>query len=237
MSVILKEENKPFYTDLFNSGTYIPSVSARFYDELGSKNNDFVKQNKILDFGCGDGTGVMIGRKSGLDVYGVDIAENQKIWEKNGIGEYCISYDGIKTTYKDKEFGLITCLDTMEHILPLQTENVLKEILRLGKNFVFSIPLVFEKEPAYGFIYCHINIRSADDWVNLFLVMGFTINIVRELIITGKKGGNDEDYRTLIINASDGFPEIIIDDIVPDNCQIIKEFDVRKYWGKSNGKD
>jgi SAM-dependent methyltransferase len=80
--------------------------------------NFFGKEYKILDFGCGAGWSIKIGRDLGYDIVGLDTtniaaSRHEKFNEFRkalGVHEYIKLYDGIeKLPFEDDSFSLIVC--------------------------------------------------------------------------------------------------------------------------------
>jgi len=81
-------------------------------------NNFISKDNKILDFGCGAGWGIKIGREKGFDIFGLDtvaihkkrVEQFDKFRKKLGIHEYVKLYNGAgRLPFEDNSFSLIVC--------------------------------------------------------------------------------------------------------------------------------
>lgn len=71
---------------------------------------------KILDFGCGAGWSIHLGRKLGYDMVGLDIKDLWSFKEFNefrtalGVSKYVKLYSGVGTLpYEDDSFSLIVC--------------------------------------------------------------------------------------------------------------------------------
>ncbi len=91
----------------------------------------FPKNQKVLDYGCGDGTVTEILSKENTAI-GVDISKMAiEICRKKGLD--CRQIDvGKKLDFAGNYFDRIFCLETIEHVF--DTEALLKEFRRLLKK-------------------------------------------------------------------------------------------------------
>lgn len=174
------QKNKIWYDQLYETGGYKPSLGKSYSEQLVkaiNKDPSFKDNIKtVLDFGCGLGDAIKVFRDADLQAFGVDISNQQKSWDDYGIGEYCRTYDGTKLPYKDNEFDLVTSIEVMEHIPKEYTENILKEMFRVGrKYFAFTIALDYEANPVLGTIYVHITLKTAEEWIKLMEGIGYKI--------------------------------------------------------------
>uniref|UniRef100_A0A6H1ZWJ2 Uncharacterized protein n=1 Tax=viral metagenome TaxID=1070528 RepID=A0A6H1ZWJ2_9ZZZZ len=199
-----KEKAKFIYSELYKYDDYVPTLGANIWrSQFDAKNSCILRKDEIktiLDFGCGTGDGVMVLREKGLEAYGVDIAENKELWDRKGVGEFCRSYDGTTLPYADDSFDMVGCFETFEHIIPEDCENLLKELLRVGKNFfTFTIALNLENAPFQGILYTHCNVQSPEWWVELIERVGFNV-LAKQKILYNHEG--TEDKYTLFIYAT-----------------------------------
>lgn len=136
-----------------------------------------------LDVGCGLGETRDVAREFALDWRGAEVLEQLSekddvdlIW---GVHELRYShYLDFKTAGEDRfrsgipfpKSDLVTCLDVMEHILPEDTDEALRELWRVtGKILVISISWDEEDGGKQIGAKLHINIHSKEWWVDKFL--------------------------------------------------------------------
>jgi len=128
-----------------------------FLDYL--KEHEIPLRGKLLDLGCGNGRNSIHLAKAGLDVYGIDIAENALSDFKvkadrervaNKIQLYCHSID--ETLPLDSEyFDLVICLTVIENLLTDEQLHSFKaEVSRLLKSGgYFLLYFLTEKDGFY----------------------------------------------------------------------------------------
>ena len=97
-------------------------------------------QSRVLDVGCGDGTLIeaLINKKE-IDARGVELEENKV---KQCISKGLFVIQGNAETelnqFPDKAFDFVVLSQTLQAFY--QPENVLDELLRIGKKVIISIP-------------------------------------------------------------------------------------------------
>jgi len=97
-------------------------------------------QSRVLDVGCGDGTLIeaLINQKE-IDARGVELEENKV---KQCISKGLFVIQGNAETelnqFPDKAFDFVILSQTLQAFY--QPENVLDELLRIGKKVIISIP-------------------------------------------------------------------------------------------------
>ncbi len=98
---------------------------------------------KILDAGCGDGRLCYELRNSNAKIFGVDYSERAiafaKIFNPNAVF-FNESLDSFNTNEK---FDFIVLLETLEHIIPAETNKVLKNLKNLMKKngrLIITVP-------------------------------------------------------------------------------------------------
>jgi SAM-dependent methyltransferase len=90
----------------------------------------------ILDYGCGRGEVVEVGRELGLDIYGTEIfykgVKTKKYLEKKGLlGTVVREMEDNRIPFPDVSFELVMCNQVLEHVPEL--DIVLKDIHRVLK--------------------------------------------------------------------------------------------------------
>ena len=115
------------------------SLSLRAdFDVIASwvKNND-----KVLDLGCGDGSLIawLHKHKKNIKAWGIEIDENQMLKAiRNGVNVIQTDLeDGLKD-FADNSFDHVILSKTLQTVF--NTEDILKEMIRVGKSVVVSFP-------------------------------------------------------------------------------------------------
>jgi len=105
---------------------------------------NFLKNHhKILDAGSGAGVLALKLKELGKDVTCIDIfSKNVEYMKSKGLnalkGNIC------NLPFKDKEFDCVVCQEVLEHLI--NPGEGLKELCRIGKNVVFTLPKMFPEE-------------------------------------------------------------------------------------------
>lgn len=100
----------------------------------GAKSHDLIKSLKptnIIDIGCGANLFCKQTIGPEIECIGIDFAGSYK----DQYGDICFGLDNIK----DKQFDLVTCFDTLEHLLPSCVDIALSEMKRISNRFLFQI--------------------------------------------------------------------------------------------------
>ena len=97
-------------------------------------------QSKVLDVGCGDGTLIeALIKQKDIDTRGIELEENKV---KQCISKGLAVIQGNAETelgqFPDKAFDFVVLSQTLQAFY--QPENVLSELLRIGKKVIISIP-------------------------------------------------------------------------------------------------
>ena len=157
---------KKFYDGVYQLAGYYPGNGANKWKVINDTIGSVIeKREKMLDVGCGPGLCVKAMCESGHDAYGVDLATLPEMWEKNGVKDRCITANAKYLPFSDGEFGVVTCMDVLEHIREEDVPQVLRELFRVSNKITaLSISLLEENEPVYGRIYSHITIHDSGWW-------------------------------------------------------------------------
>lgn len=173
-----RQRERARYAVGYGSGNYIPKKCIGQWEHLASgiKQTGNFKNDKILDVGCGPGFGVLIGRRHGLNVFGIDITDELGIWWRRLEINNCTSVAfGDILPFKDKTFGLVTCFDVMEHIPEEAVMDTLKEIKRVCSNTVsFLISNGLAEFHIMG-TQIHQTVKSREWWKERLESIGFKI--------------------------------------------------------------
>jgi methionine biosynthesis protein MetW len=97
-------------------------------------------QSRVLDVGCGDGTLIeaLIKQKS-IDARGIELEENKvKQCISKGLSVIQGNAETELNQFPDKAFDFVVLSQTLQAFY--QPENVLNELLRIGKRVIISIP-------------------------------------------------------------------------------------------------
>ena len=97
-------------------------------------------RSRVLDVGCGDGTLIeALIKKKNIDTRGIELEENKV---KQCISKGLAVIQGNAETelgqFPDKAFDFVVLSQTLQAFY--QPENVLSELLRIGKKVIISIP-------------------------------------------------------------------------------------------------
>ena len=97
-------------------------------------------QSKVLDVGCGDGTLIeALIKQKNIDARGIELEENKV---KQCISKGLSTIQGNAETelgqFPDKAFDFVILSQTLQAFH--QPENVLNQLLRIGKKVIISIP-------------------------------------------------------------------------------------------------
>jgi ubiquinone/menaquinone biosynthesis C-methylase UbiE len=121
-------------------GSFLAHNSWNDYEYLFTDIPD-IKTKKIIDFGCGPGRNIVKYRKAGLDVDGVDIAQNNlnnaRIWmSNNGVNPNDVNLYKCNGTdlngIGDDTYDVVTSTITMQHICMHSIRlNYFKEFYRI----------------------------------------------------------------------------------------------------------
>ena len=97
-------------------------------------------QSRVLDVGCGDGTLIeaLINQKD-IDARGIELEENKvKQCISKGLSVIQGNAETELGQFPDKAFDFVVLSQTLQAFY--QPENVLNELLRIGKKVIISIP-------------------------------------------------------------------------------------------------
>ena len=97
-------------------------------------------QSRVLDVGCGDGTLIeVLIKQKGIDARGIELEENKvKQCISKGLSVIQGNAETELSQFPDKAFDFVVLSQTLQAFY--QPENVLNELMRIGKKVIISIP-------------------------------------------------------------------------------------------------
>ena len=97
-------------------------------------------QSRVLDVGCDDGTLIeALIKQKNIDARGVELEENKvKQCISRGLSVIQGNAETELSQFPDKAFDFVVLSQTLQAFY--QPENVLNELLRIGKKVIISIP-------------------------------------------------------------------------------------------------
>jgi len=122
--------------------------------------------DKILCVGSGNAYEAVAFINAGYDVTVLE-QYHPKIKALEGHQVYGLAQD---MPFEDKEFDLVFCCETLEHVPEEETEAILKECKRVGKQVFFTIATI--EDPPFN---THINIHGPNWWRSKFKRLGFKL--------------------------------------------------------------
>jgi methionine biosynthesis protein MetW len=97
-------------------------------------------QSRVLDVGCGDGTLIeALIKQKNIDARGIELKESKvKQCISKGLSVIQGNAETELSQFPDKAFDFVVLSQTLQAFY--QPENVLNELLRVGKKVIISIP-------------------------------------------------------------------------------------------------
>jgi ubiquinone/menaquinone biosynthesis C-methylase UbiE len=167
----IKKLSQVYDSDYFENGPQTKKSNYRDYswDRLGSYFQrtarhivDLFKPERILDVGCAKGFLVKALDELGVDAYGIDPSVYAVSNAHPDVGDK-INLDSAQSIpYPDNTFDVVTCFDVMGHIPMRETSRVLKELLRVSKEWVVIRVVTHEVEGDLDS--SHETIRDREWW-------------------------------------------------------------------------
>lgn len=102
----------------------------------------FVKNKKLLDYGCGPGDMLILAKKKGVNVFGIDISpRSQKLAKDRGLNIELGDYRALKRRHKPNSFDYIFLQSVIEHIQdPIKELQELTKFLKKDGLLIISAP-------------------------------------------------------------------------------------------------
>lgn len=139
------DKNWPFYP------VYIEKM--RLVEDFLTKEG---KDKKILDLGCGEGVLVEKFKGKGFDIIGIDFNYESELVFKRSI---------TNTGFADNSFGLVLCLDVLEHLDFEDQEksiNEIKRVLKPGGTLVLTLPNLAHLASRLSFLFLGKLLRTSE---------------------------------------------------------------------------
>ena len=158
---------KPLYDEIYEDIDYGPILTARglSYAILLSQSID--NDKKIVCIGSGNAYEAVWLKINGYDVTTLDyIAPDIEFLKGHQVVGECQ-----RMPFKDDEFDYVMCCEMLEHIYPKDIPVCLKELYRIGKNYIFSIADM--KDP-YKYD-SHVCVKPFEWWFKKLTEIGFNI--------------------------------------------------------------
>jgi 2-polyprenyl-3-methyl-5-hydroxy-6-metoxy-1,4-benzoquinol methylase len=171
----IEEERK--YSILYSSGYGHGPIDGLF--SFGAKSASFSGVKRILDVGCGNGSGIELLLKNGFEVQGIDISSVAvEICKKKGLKATQIAIYDIPSL-KDN-FDLVWCCDVLEHLPPESIGASIHCIKTKSERCLFSIS-TRQSIAKYNGKGVHLTVRPSEWWKSM-LSNCFSISKTKETI-------------------------------------------------------
>jgi len=108
--------------------------------------------DSLIDVGCGRGiVGAMVRiyrtprRLVGVDIFQdyIDFCKKYSIYDEL----HCLDLRQTPLPFRDNEFSVATCIETIEHLPKKHGEKLLDELYRIADTVIVSTPSVFFRQP------------------------------------------------------------------------------------------
>lgn len=114
---------------------------------------------RVVEIGCGNGKLCQILASLELDVTGVDIFDNDAVYDRSGYS--FVKQDLMETPYpfEDNEFDYCLSFDVLEHLSEEYVAPALNEMARISRNMIIGVSCTGEKP-------LHLTIKSPGWWLD-----------------------------------------------------------------------
>jgi SAM-dependent methyltransferase len=128
---------------------------------------------RVLDAGCALGLLVETLRDRGVEAWGIDISDFAITQVHDSIRPYCAVgslVDPLPPAFPER-FDLVTCIEVIEHMPPVEGEQAIGQLTTLSDRILFSSsPTDFGEAT-------HLNVQPSEHWSALFAQAGFFRNL------------------------------------------------------------
>jgi SAM-dependent methyltransferase len=136
----------------------------RFFGYIAERISVDIQPASVLDAGCAMGMIVEGLRDRGIEAFGVDISEYALANVRADIQPYCTRAS--VTEALPRRYELIMCIETLEHLQPVEAERAVANLCAHTDDVIFSsTPSHFEETT-------HLNVRPPEYWAELFARYG-----------------------------------------------------------------
>ncbi|MBT4277628.1 class I SAM-dependent methyltransferase [Candidatus Falkowbacteria bacterium] len=139
----------------------------------------YFKPKNVIDVGCGAGIYLREFMNQGVEVLGYD--GSPAALKESLIGDKLKLHDLSKPLKLNRKFDLCLCFEVAEHIENKYSEILVKTLINLSDDIVFTAATPGQGPESIG----HINEQPHKFWINLFKEKGFSFN--KKLTETIKK--------------------------------------------------
>ena len=129
--------------------------------------------SRVLDAGCALGLLVETLREHGVEAWGIDISDFAITQVHDSVRPYCAVgsvVDPLPPAFPDR-FDLVTCIEVVEHMSPVDGEQAIARLTTLADRILFS------SSPADFGEATHLNVQPSEHWSALFAQAGFLRNL------------------------------------------------------------
>jgi SAM-dependent methyltransferase len=99
-----------------------------------------LRRGKVLDIGCGTGDRLLVFRRKGFDVYGVEVSSSAR-YAKEYLDLNVLEGNLFKASFPDNFFDIITMHNVLEHVhRPKELLWEINRILKKGGFLVIQVP-------------------------------------------------------------------------------------------------
>jgi len=144
--------------------------------------------HKVVVLGCSHGKGAQLLHGHGFEVYGIDVASRAIEMANNRDGEKTcgpstepcfVQGSLVKLPYDDDGFDAGVSADVLEHISPEDVPQVVKEISRVVRHYLFVQIAAFKERAKNGekagMANLHLTIKGPEWWKSAFAEGGWKV--------------------------------------------------------------